>query len=154
MKKNGNVVIGIIINILMAGSIFLGGIQIWKFSRLWTGFYGGAVVLSLFSITFCWCRKCSRRLNSCTHLWFGHVTKLFPASENKPYRWFEHAGKWFYLAGITLFPVYWLVRDLEILVIYSLLNLSVFLLGTLFSCRTCTNRYCSGSPAYKRLYKE
>lgn len=140
---------GAVLNIGMALYMGLGFVRIFSDSHLAALGYVIIVALSIFSITFSWCRKCTMRNCGCTHIWFGFLTRFYPKVKPAPYTVKERIGKYLYLTGIHLYPLPWLLNDKNSLILFYTLFVVTGIIAILLSCKQCTNSYCSLNNQYK-----
>lgn len=135
-------VVGYLVNLLMFVYLTLGMVMVLS-SNVYLGLlYGAIIAASFLSIAYAWCSKCVCRFHGCTHLWLGKLAQLLPLREPGRYTAGDWAGMGLYLAGLHLFPLYWLWQNKIALMLFGGLALATFLVGSMYACGICKNGHC------------
>ena len=133
-------------NLLMAGYLTLGIKVVGKASILMGVLYAAVIGFSFFTIAYAMCAKCPRRLGKCTHLYLGRLTLLLPRRKAGRNTVWDNLGMGLYLAGLHLFPAYWLWQNKILFGLFYLSAVLTFLILSYSECPDCNNIYC---PSYQ-----
>jgi len=98
--------------------------------------------LSSCGILYAYCAKCSVRLDNCSHVIPGSLTRYFPIRKQGPYTFLDYAGTILCLLVLVLFPQYWLFTDLAALLLFWLLVVIATADILVYVCRQCENMRC------------
>jgi len=105
------------------------------------------VGLSSCGILYAYCTKCSARLDNCSHLYPGKLTRLLPQREQGPYAFWDVAGTALLLGLIILFPQYWLIKQAAGLILFWALVIVAVADILVFVCPRCNNKACLMCPS-------
>jgi hypothetical protein len=110
------------------------------------------VIIGLCScgILYAYCAKCVVRLNNCSHVVPGSLTRYFPMRKQDPYTFLDYAGTILSLLVLILFPQYWLLKDLVALLLFWGLAIIATAQILFFVCRQCENEQCLMCPERQR----
>ncbi len=141
-QLRNKVLAGYIINLLMMTYLALGVSVVLRHSVPLGILYVVIILVSFVAIAYAFCAKCACRHHSCTHLWLGKLAQLLPPRKPGPYTFWDGMGQMFYIAGLQLFPQYWLWQNKVLFALFWGLSLATFLVGPLYACKGCENKYC------------
>lgn len=131
--------------IMMAAVISIGLISIYQNSMVHTFIYAGVLITGASTVLMFFCSKCPCRVKSCRHLIIGSATKYIPKRKEGSYSLTELTLTSLAVAGISLYPQYWLIKKPVFLVLFWVIALSLVAEITVFICRKCENRFCPAS---------
>jgi hypothetical protein len=109
------------------------------------------VAAALLTIVYCFCGKCLCRLDACVSIFPGKLTQLLPERKGTNYTFWDISAVFISLFAIALFPQYWLIKRVILLLIFWLLFLGAHAEIMLVVCRRCGNERC---PMFKRIHKQ
>jgi len=119
---------------------------LWNRS-FWLGlFYLSITGLSSCGILFAYCGKCSVRLDNCSHVFPGRLTRLLPQRKQGPYSFWDIAATGLFLVVIVVFPQYWLFKHAATLILFWVLVIAAVAEILLFVCSRCENKQCLMCP--------
>ena len=101
-------------------------------------------------ILYAYCAKCSVRLDNCSHLIPGSLTRYFPIRKQGPYTFLDYAGTILCLLVLVLFPQYWLLTDLVALLLFWVLAVIATAEILVYVCRQCENVRCLLCPKLQK----
>jgi hypothetical protein len=104
------------------------------------------VGLSSCGILYAYCTKCSVRLDNCSHVIPGSLTRYFPIRNQGPYTFLDYASTILLLLVLVLFPQYWLLTDRVALFLFWILAVIATAEILVFVCRQCENVQCLMCP--------
>lgn len=137
---------GVFSLLLFSLALMIALLTLWRQSP-WLGFLYIAICgLCSCGILFAYCAKCRVRLDSCSHVFPGRLTRLLPRRKQGPYSHGDIGGTVFFLAAIILFPQYWLLKEMAAVVLFWLLAIFAVTEILLFVCRQCENTACLMCP--------
>lgn len=123
---------------------------LWRQSP-WLGLiYFAICSLCASGILFAYCCKCSVRLDNCSHVFPGRLTRLLPQRRQSPYTFGDIAGTGLGLAMILLFPQYWLLQEVTVMLLFWLLAIVALAEILIFVCRQCENTGCLICPKLQK----
>ena len=92
---------------------------LWRLSP-WLGLVYLAICgFSAYGILYAYCAKCNVRLDNCSHVLPGKITRYLPQRKQGPYTFGDVAGTALFLGIIILFPQYWLLETAAALVLFE-----------------------------------
>ena len=137
---------GVFSLLLFVVAIAVALIALWQQSS-WLGlFYLGTCALSACGILYAYCVKCSVRLDNCSHVFPGKLTRKFPRRKQGPYTVSDVAGTVLFLGLILLFPQYWLLKHAPALILFWALVIAAVAEILVFVCPRCANSQCMMCP--------
>jgi hypothetical protein len=142
MRKNNKIIAGYIINLLMLSYLTLGVVLVLRNNVSLGIVYIAVIGFSFILCAYFWCGKCPCRLNACTHLWLGKLTKFLPQRTPGEYTFGDKVGTWLYIIGLHGIPQYWLWQQKALFGLFWGLALATFLVGPLYACKSCQHAYC------------
>jgi len=135
----------------LLGSASVVGLVSIALDSLAMGFlYLVIVCAALLTIVYCFCGKCLCRLDACVCIFPGKLSRYLPERKGTSYTFWDIAAVFVSLSAIALFPQYWLIKRVILLIIFWLLFLGAHAEIMLVVCRRCANKRC---PMYKRINK-
>lgn len=137
---------GVFSLILLALAIVAGLVSLWRHSFWLALVYLLVTGLAAGGILYAFCAKCLVRLDNCSHVFPGRLTRHLPRRRQEPYTFGDIGVTMILLAVILLFPQYWLVPDMRSLILFWLPALLAVTEILLFVCRTCENTSCLMCP--------
>jgi hypothetical protein len=133
---------GYLINGLMLAYLGIGVWVVMRVSVLLGWLYVALIGLSFAVVATVWCARCPCRVDACTHIWLGQLTRFLPPREPGAPTVCDWVGHAFYIAGLHLLPQYWLWQNKGLFALFWGLALTTFLVGPLYACKGCQNRHC------------
>jgi Na+/H+ antiporter NhaA len=132
---------GVIALCLLATSVIAGLYGISRYSMTAAGIYlvGGIIVWLVFVYAFC--AKCQVH-DQCNHVVMGLVAGMMPKRAAGPYTRVELLAVFLFFAFVALFPLYWLIRQRLLLVVFLVLFAGNLVLTHFTCCKGCGNRFC------------
>jgi len=141
---------GIFSMLLFVLAIAVALLTLWQQSP-WLGLLYLAICgLSSGGILFTYCGKCSVRLDNCSHVFPGKLTRFLPRRKQGPYSFADIAGTVLLLGLIILFPQYWLLQQITAMALFWLLAGIAISEILLFVCRKCQNSECLMCPNFQK----
>lgn len=128
--------------VLVFVAIAIGAISIAQSSKFTALMYIGLSLVSLIIVIYSFCSKCPCRQHACGHVLPGKLTELLPVRSQGPYSKGDYVGVLFPLLFIIVFPQFWLVGQLQLMVTFWALLLIAVIEITLKVCKGCGNRSC------------
>ena len=129
---------------VMAAAVAL--INVWVYSP-WLGLLYIAICgFCSYGILLAYCAKCIARLDNCSHVFPGRITRLLPKRKQGPYSFGDIAGTALFLGVIVLFPQYWLLGNTAALALFWVLVVTAVAEIFAFVCPRCENRQCLMCP--------
>ena len=132
---------GIIALILFLAAFLAGLYGILQYSVTAGGIYlvGSIAVFLIFVYAFC--AKCPVR-DDCTHVLQGMLTHCMPGRTTGPYSRSDLLGLLLFFGFVALFPQYWLMKNLVLMVLFWILFLGNLVITHFMCCKGCGNIYC------------
>ena len=119
---------------------------LWNQS-IWLGlFYLAITGLSSCGILFAYCGKCSVRLDNCSHVFPGRLTRVLPQRKQGPYSFGDITATGLFFVVIVVFPQYWLLQNMTAMILFWLLVIFALVEILVFVCRQCENSGCLICP--------
>jgi hypothetical protein len=132
---------GIIGLLMLIAAVLVGLYGILPYSLTAAGIYlAGSIVVFLIFV-FAFCAKCPAR-DTCTHVLQGMLTRCMPGRTTGPYSPGDLLGLLVFFGFVALFPQYWLIQNLMLMVLFWLLFLGNLVITHFMCCRGCGNIYC------------
>ena len=127
--------------IMLIAAVFVGLYGILPYSVTAAGIYlvGSIVVFLIFVYAFC--AKCPAR-DTCSHVLQGMLTHCMPGRTPGTYSRSDLLGLLLFFGFVALFPQYWLIRNLMLMLVFWLLFLGNLIITHFMCCRGCGNIYC------------
>ena len=132
---------GVVALCLLAASVIAGLYGLFLYSAAAAVIYlvGGVMVWLVFVYAFC--AKCAVH-DQCNRVVMGLVAGLMPKRAAGAYTRAELLAVLLFFAFIALFPLYWLIRQPLVLVVFLVLFAGNLVLTHFTCCRGCGNRFC------------
>ena len=126
---------------LLAASVIAGLYGVSRYSVTAAGIYlvGGIVVWLVFVYAFC--AKCPVH-DQCNRVVMGLVAGMMPKRAAGAYTRAELLAVLLFFAFVVLFPLYWLIRQPLLLVVFLVLFAGNLVLTHFTCCKGCGNRFC------------
>jgi hypothetical protein len=127
--------------IMLIAAVLVGLYGIFQYSVTAAAIYliGSIAVFLIFVYAFC--AKCPAR-DTCTHVLQGMMTHLMPARTTGPYSGCDLLGLLLFFGFVALFPQYWLIRNLMLMLVFWILFLGNLIITHYGCCKGCGNIYC------------
>ncbi len=142
---------GVLMLSLLGSACVVGLIAILLESLVLCLLYLTVVAAALLTIVYCFCGKCLCRLDACVCIFPGKLSQLLPERKETNYTFRDIGAVFISLIAIALFPQYWLIKQVILLLIFWLLFLGAHAEIMLVVCRRCGNERC---PMFKRIHKQ
>lgn len=113
--------------------------------------YLAVVAFALLAIVYCFCGKCICRFDACVSIFPGKLSLRLPERKGTSFTFWDIGAVFISLSAIALFPQYWLLKRVFLLILFWLLFLGAHAEIMLVVCRRCGNERC---PMYKRIHKD
>jgi hypothetical protein len=132
---------GVVALCLLAGSVIAGLYGISRYSVTAAGIYlvGSIIVWLVFVYAFC--AKCPVH-DRCNRVVMGLVASMMPKRAAGAYTRAELLAVLLFFAFVSLFPLYWLVRQWFLLLVFLALFAGNLILTHFTCCKGCGNRFC------------
>ena len=126
---------------LLAASVIAGLYGISRYSVTAAGIYlaGSLVVWLVFVYAFC--AKCPVH-DQCNRVLMGLVAGMMPKRDAGAYTRVELLAVLLFFAFVALFPLYWLIGQWLLLLVFLALFAGNLVLTHFTCCRGCGNRFC------------
>jgi hypothetical protein len=127
-------------------ALIIGGVSIFQVNPVLSLVYFILIPVSFFIVIYSYCTKCPHvGDDSCRHVIFGKVAKLFKQKTGK-YTIFELIGTLLPIFCIVAFPQFFLIRTPILMIIFWLLAIIAAIEIMLFVCKGCYNKNCINCP--------
>ncbi|MFC1616968.1 hypothetical protein ACFL2K_01990 [Candidatus Margulisiibacteriota bacterium] len=123
-------------------SIIFGIIAIAINSVLLSLFYLFLTLIAIILIVYSFCTKCACKDKGCSHVFPALLAKLLPKRKIEKYTFWDYLGVAIGFLTIILFPQYWLYKNIYLMILFWILNLTAFVEIILFVCSNCSNFNC------------
>lgn len=123
-------------------TICIGLFSIAKFSLISAVLYIAIILIFTSLIIYSFCAKCDCRLESCSHVFPGKMTKLFPDRKQTKYSNLDRFITSLSLVFILIFPQLWLWKIKFLFILFWVLFLAAVAEILLFVCKNCNNQKC------------
>jgi len=132
---------GVIALCLLATSVITGlyGISLCSVTAAGIYLVGAIVVWIVFVYAFC--AKCPVH-DQCNRVVMGLVAGMMPKRAAGPYTRGELLAVFVFFGFVVLFPLYWLVRQRLLLLVFLVLFAGNLILTHFTCCKGCGNRFC------------
>jgi hypothetical protein len=132
---------GVIALCLLATSVITGLYGISLYSGTAAGIYlvGSIIVWLVFVYAFC--AKCPVH-DQCNRVVMGLVAGMMPKRAAGAYTKRELLAVLLFFSFVALFPLYWLVRQWPLLLVFLVLFAGNLVLTHFTCCKGCGNRFC------------
>jgi hypothetical protein len=132
---------GVVALCLLATSVLSGLYGISLYSVTAAGIYlvGSLTVWLVFVYAFC--AKCPVH-DQCNRVVMGFVAGMMPKRAAGPYTRAELLAILLFFSFVALFPLYWLIRQPLLLVVFLVLFAGNLVLTHFTCCKGCGNRFC------------
>jgi len=131
-----------IISLIFAGiAIFMGIVAVFADNMLVAILYVIANLLGFLIIVYSFCTKCAGR-TKCGHIILGKITKFLPSREQSNYTFFDYAGVVVPFLFIVVFPQFYLIKHIWMLVLFWILMLIAVVEINKYVCTACVNSKC------------
>ena len=139
----------VFLRVLLWGSVAIGAYSIFDASLIWGAAYICYIVAGSYVMFYLFCTHCPYpfEYTDCLLYPFILIKKPF-AYRPVPMRTAERLAFRVVLAGIVLFPQYWLVKNTALLIAFWLMSLLLLVSFIFRICRKCKNRNCSSSGVH------
>lgn len=128
--------------LLMVMVCMVGAYAVLRYSAAAAGTYAFVVVAGMAGVLAAFCAKCPCRLTGCRHIVLGPLSTVFPKRREGAYSVLDILLTGIGFGAIVLFPQYWLVRHIPLLVLFWALVAVLLAEISLFICKRCENSYC------------
>ncbi len=132
---------GVIFLVLALAAWLLGAGVTMRASRAWGIANVAAILVGFVTVVWSYCAKCPVR-KDCSHVLPGFLTRFFPRRTTGPYSRADVAAMAVAFILMTVFPLYWLVRNLPLLVLYVALLAAAVVELRAKVCGDCRNVFC------------
>ncbi len=132
---------GIMALCLLATSVIAGVYGISRYSGIAAGLYLGGSVLVWLVFVYAFCAKCPVH-DQCNRVVMGLVAGMMPNRAAGAYTKAELLAVLLFFAFVALFPLYWLIRQPLLLVVFLVLFAGNLVLTHFTCCKGCGNRFC------------
>ena len=133
---------GVFSLLLVFGALIIGLVSVFHESVVMGVVYLVIVLVSLPTIVYAFCSKCTCRLDSCGHVLPGPLTPWLPQRKQGDYTRLDFAGLLVPFLVLAAFPQWWLWKSMVLFAVFWVL----FLLGLVeirrCVCPDCTNKRC------------
>jgi len=127
--------------LMLIAAVLVGLYGILPYSVTAAGIYlAGSIVVFLIFV-FAFCAKCPARDNY-THVLQGMLTRCMPGRTTGPYSPGDLLGLVLFFGFVALFPQYWLIQNLVLMVLFWILFLGNLVITHFMCCKGCGNIYC------------
>jgi len=133
---------GYLVNLLMFAYLAIGVGVTLAHSVLAGILYVVLIPIAFLVVAYAWCARCPCRLNACTHIWVGKLTRFLPQRKPGEPSIEDWVGQAVYIAALHLPPQYWLWQHKPLFALFWGLMLATFLVGPLYACKGCPNKHC------------
>jgi len=131
-----------IISLTLAGiAIFLGIVAVFADNIFFGVIYLAVNILGFLIIVYSYCTKCAGR-KKCGHVILGKITKFLPSREQSNYTLFDYAGVVVPFLFIVVFPQFYLIKHIWMLIVFWVLMLIAVLEINKYVCTACVNSKC------------
>jgi hypothetical protein len=93
-------------------------------------------------VLYSYCAKCLCRVDSCSHVIPGKLTRLLPTREPGRYVFMDYCGTAISLIVLFGFPQFWLWQNPAMFVLFWGVLIFSLVEILFFVCRTCNNTNC------------
>ncbi len=126
---------------LLAASVITGLYGIYLYSITAAGIYlvGDIIVWLIFVYAFC--AKCPVH-DQCNRVVMGFVAGMMPKRDAGAYNKRELLAVLLFFGFVVLFPLYWLIKQLLLLLVFVILFGGNLILTHFTCCKGCGNRFC------------
>ncbi len=138
MKKQ---IFGILIFCILIATIGFGFYGISLNSPAAAVIYLSGCFILLILFTYVYCTKCPIR-GRCVHVLMGLITRLMPRRREAPYMPYELLGTFAFFGFVAFFPLYWLIQNTPLLIVFLGLFISEWTINHFACCRGCGNKFC------------
>jgi|GEM_PF-254574 len=133
---------GVFSLLLVFGALIIGLVSVFHESVAMGVVYLVIILVSLPTIVYAFCSKCTCRLDSCGHVLPGPLTRWLPQRKQGDYTRLDFAGLLVPFLVLAAFPQWWLWKSMVLFAVFWVL----FLLGLVeirrCVCPDCTNKRC------------
>jgi len=126
---------------MLIAAVLVGLYGIFLYSVIAAGIYLVGCIAVLLIFVYAFCAKCPVR-NNCIHVLQGMVTHLMPGRTTGAYSRGDLLGLLLFFGFVALFPQYWLIRNLMLMLIFWILFLGNLVITHYGCCKGCGNIYC------------
>ncbi len=132
---------GVIALCLLATSIIAGLYGISRYSATAAGIYLVGAILVWLVFVYAFCAKCPVH-DQCNRVVMGFVAGLMPPRAAGAYTRGELLAVLLLFSFVLLFPLYWLISQPLLLVVFLALFAGNLVLTHFTCCKGCGNRFC------------
>ena len=93
-------------------------------------------------VLYSYCAKCLCRVDSCSHVIPGQLTRMLPARKPGRYTFMDYFGTAMSLIVLFGFPQFWLWQNRAMFALFWGMLIIGLVEITFFVCRTCNNNNC------------
>ena len=133
---------GVLSLLLVLGALIAGLVSVFHESVGMGVVYLVIILVSLPTIVYAYCSKCTCRMDSCGHVLPGLLKRLLPQRKQVSYTHLDFAGLLVPFLVMIAFPQWWLWKGMVLFAVFWVL----FLLGLVeirrYVCPDCTNKRC------------
>jgi hypothetical protein len=142
---------GVMFLVLATGAWLLGAVVVMARSTLWGSLDLALIVVGFVAVIWAYCTKCPVR-KDCSHVLPGYLTRYFPHRITGPYLRSDVAVMAAAFLAMTIFPLFWLVKNVPMLLAYVALLVIAIVDLRVKVCGQCRNVFCvlRKSPANER----
>ena len=137
---------GVFSLLLFTLAIVVALVGLWDRSSLLALLYLIIVGAAAYVILYAFCAKCVVRLNNCSHVFPGRLTRHLPPRKQLPYTFLDYTVTSLCLTVIVLFPQYWLMANMGTLLLFWALVIIAVVEILVFVCPQCKNEQCLMCP--------
>ncbi len=132
---------GVIALCLLAASVLAGLYGISRYSVAAAGIYLVGSISVWLVFVYAFCAKCPVH-EQCNRVVMGFVAGLMPQRAAGAYTRVELLAVLLFFAFVALFPLYWLIRQPLLLLVFLALFAGNLVLTHFTCCKGCGNRFC------------
>lgn len=136
-----NTFYGVIVLLFQIAAMVVGFIGIAQYSLNAALIYAAGIPATFVIFVYAYCTKCPIR-NNCVHVVHGLVANLMPGREQGKYSWADILGAMTFFGFVCIFPQYWLLKNLTLLVMFWVIYLTGMSLNAIKLCHGCGNVDC------------
>jgi hypothetical protein len=132
---------GVTTYVTQIAAMLVGFFGIAQFSLPVAILYVAGCAVSFIIFVYAFCTKCPIRQN-CVHIVHGKLTKILPGRTQGLYSQCDRMGTLLYFGFLTIFPQYWLINNLYLMIIFWAIFLTGLAINSITLCHGCENLDC------------
>jgi hypothetical protein len=133
--------IGVVTFSFQIVAMLVGYFGIARFSQTFAITYLAGCAVSFLIFVYSFCTKCPIREN-CVHILHGKLTKIMPGRPQGPYTLWDRMGTFLYFGFLAIFPQYWLINNLQLMIVFWAIFLTGMAINGIALCHGCGNVSC------------